>query len=691
MNADEVNSRYEVLKVINSGLHGVFSICRDHRNNNIVGRKQIRLPEEDREAHRSTLVRYCIETILALLMPSHPNINRFIGSERENDNVVAFVEIVPGRTLQRWNSAIDPHDQWPRKLDFVIQIVDALIFVRDHFTAFDDGAGENSFFHGDLHTENIMITPEGRAVLIDWGQSYMVPKRRHLYPAVAPEFLPGSPYHPADGRFGTVSDVFSIGVMTWFLLTGTVPYGNKPYRPQDREECNAIDPDTVDEEHWKRLADRAVPRFGTPLAELLIGAVCPDPKRRSTLEELRRGLASVQRSMGGFDRFPLVFNNPSPTSAEIEMVMESMLQCLDLIVALEDRAAFIRAYQHVALYYANNRSCLQEGTDRFLARLSPYRNDFVHGNRSAQSSAIGRWRERIRTDPFALVKCPLEIFVDVVHELYRPIEQQWKRDRQLDPDQTRVLATLLPIVARRASEVAVVGNKDSVLHQILLTFGEIYLDTGGGDAIKSEILIKMLWHHARTTLETPPAAHSFDPRPQASSYMLRFLRAELEAGNENRFRTHFEEFLDADQRRYRPGVYAQEIPDLRRFEAALVALDRPDTLESFRRVHGSYLQDNARFGPPPSATEPSNTGRKDARSILAALCMDPNTMTPQFGDRLALLCTHVPDRNPDQRVIRWLRTANQLPLVEAILNLIADAYDSAGMTIEAELIVRSFR
>lgn len=98
----------------------------------------------------------------------------------------------------------------------------------------------HDFFHGDIHLKNIMYTPDRRAILIDWGQSFSNRSRKELYPNLPPEFYPNtineldlSKCNNTEDEIqkqldyaGQKSDVFSLGVLLYYFITNAPPFSD---------------------------------------------------------------------------------------------------------------------------------------------------------------------------------------------------------------------------------------------------------------------------------------------------------------------------------------------------------------------------------------------------------------------------------------------------------------------------------
>ncbi|MCU1536241.1 MAG: serine/threonine protein kinase, partial [Humibacillus sp.] len=118
--------------------------------------------------------------------------------------------------------------------------------------------------HGDISPSNVMVTAEGKPLLLDLGAARLagapVDAPVHGTPGyVAPEVREGlAP--------GEASDVFSLGALAWFCLTGN----GAP------DTVLRLDPDTVRS------------HVGPELAELVGACIDPDPARRPASAALAR-------------------------------------------------------------------------------------------------------------------------------------------------------------------------------------------------------------------------------------------------------------------------------------------------------------------------------------------------------------------------------------------------------------------
>ena len=143
---------------------------------------------------------------------------------RKRDYLYVVTEFIDGQTLAQWR-VDNPHPDLATVRGLVGQIVKGL----QAFHRMD-------MLHQDLRPENIMIDKTGTARIIDFGSTRVAGVAEMVGQVddilgtpqyTAPEYFLGEPGTPR-------SDLFSLGVITYQLLTGRLPYGAEVAKTRTR-------------------------------------------------------------------------------------------------------------------------------------------------------------------------------------------------------------------------------------------------------------------------------------------------------------------------------------------------------------------------------------------------------------------------------------------------------------------------
>jgi eukaryotic-like serine/threonine-protein kinase len=155
--------------------------------------------------------------ILARL--EHPNIARFYDAGVDSQGLPYFaMEYVQGETLLGW---CDAHRlAIPERLGLLLQVLEAVSY-----------AHEKHVIHRDIKPSNILVTQTGQVRLLDFGVAKLLqdddpqdePQLSRVYgPALTPDYA--SPESLGGAAVDARSDVYSLGMVLYELLTGTRPY-----------------------------------------------------------------------------------------------------------------------------------------------------------------------------------------------------------------------------------------------------------------------------------------------------------------------------------------------------------------------------------------------------------------------------------------------------------------------------------
>jgi tetratricopeptide (TPR) repeat protein len=220
-------------------------------------------------AAADSLVRRFLQERQILAALEHPNIARLIDGGTTRDGLPYLVmEYVDGIPIDRYCG----ERSLPRRarLELFLHLCDAVQY-----------AHRNLIIHRDIKPANILITADGTPKLLDFGIAKLTSPTaseatmtRMMTPDYAsPEQLSGQPVT-------TASDVFSLGVLLYEMLTGTLPFDGK-LRTPDAEPSRPSN-------HTRSLRG--------DLDNILLMAIAHDPARRypsveQFAEDVRRYLS----------------------------------------------------------------------------------------------------------------------------------------------------------------------------------------------------------------------------------------------------------------------------------------------------------------------------------------------------------------------------------------------------------------
>jgi serine/threonine-protein kinase len=267
---------YELLEFVGGGGMGAVFRALDTMLNRIVAVKVLSHDQSDDE---ETLRRFKNEAQSAARL-DHENIGRvhYVGEDGGWHYIVfEFIEGINLRDLVQRDGSRSVADS----VSYMLQLGDALAH-----------AARRDVVHRDIKPSNVLVTPEGRAKLVDMGLARLHQVEQADNDLTASGVTLGtfdyiSPEQARDPRSADVrSDLYSLGCTFYFMLTGRPPFpdgtvlqkllqhqGDEP--PDARQYCPQL-PDDVYRILRRLLAKRPEDRYQDPselVAELTLAAV----------------------------------------------------------------------------------------------------------------------------------------------------------------------------------------------------------------------------------------------------------------------------------------------------------------------------------------------------------------------------------------------------------------------------------
>jgi serine/threonine protein kinase len=241
--------------VARTGMATLFK-ATDSRDGRSVA---IKVPHPETEANPVLVERFRREHEIGQEL-DHPGIVKTFNGE-ERSRLYMVIEWVNGQLLR---AILNKERKLPieRATNFALQILDALDTMHKH-----------GVVHRDLKPENIMVDDHDRIKLIDFGIALREDARRLTFVDMSatlgtPDYI--SPEQVKGQRGDQRSDIYSLGVMFYEMLTGEPPFtGPNPLAVMNERVLHDPEP-----------ARTRRPEISPELNEILNRAMERDPRRR---------------------------------------------------------------------------------------------------------------------------------------------------------------------------------------------------------------------------------------------------------------------------------------------------------------------------------------------------------------------------------------------------------------------------
>ena len=208
-----LDDRYEILEILGTGGMAVVYKARCHRLNRMVAIKILR----DENLQDDDFRRRFHAEGQAVGMLSHPNIVSVYDVSSVDGVDYIVMELVEGITLKQYMERKGVLN-WKETLHFATQIAKAL-----------DHAHSRGLVHRDIKPHNVMVLKNGSVRVTDFGIARIMSKSNTLTKEALGSVHYISPEQAKGGRVDARSDLYSLGVVMYEMITGRPPYdGESP-------------------------------------------------------------------------------------------------------------------------------------------------------------------------------------------------------------------------------------------------------------------------------------------------------------------------------------------------------------------------------------------------------------------------------------------------------------------------------
>ena len=244
----QIVGKYKILSTIGSGGFGTVFLAEDTW---IDKRVALKVP------HKQNLdFGELLREPRLLASVSHPNIVAITTAEKQENVFFIVMEYVEGETLENIiavKGAIDLN----RALDFTCQICNAV-----------DHAHTQGVIHRDLRPANVLITENDMVKVADFGTSRFLEIAAHGTTVIgSPPYMAPEQFH---GKAVFASDIYSLGVTMYQMLTGVLPYDT----PAPGDLGKLMSGELVSH---PRLKNPSIPK---PINDIVMRAMAPEVTAR---------------------------------------------------------------------------------------------------------------------------------------------------------------------------------------------------------------------------------------------------------------------------------------------------------------------------------------------------------------------------------------------------------------------------
>jgi CHASE2 domain-containing sensor protein len=205
--------RYEIEKELGKGAMGIVYLGKDTKIDREVAIKTLALAQEFEKNELEEVKQHFFHQAETAASLHHPNIVEIFEAGEENDLAYISMEFLNGHDLARYGKADNLLDI-KRVIRIVWRCAEGLAF-----------AHQQGLVHSDIKPANIMYDPDTDSVkIIDFGIGSITDSSKSKSGTVlgTPSYM--SPEQLAGKKIDGRSDIFSLGVVIFQLLTGTLPF-----------------------------------------------------------------------------------------------------------------------------------------------------------------------------------------------------------------------------------------------------------------------------------------------------------------------------------------------------------------------------------------------------------------------------------------------------------------------------------
>lgn len=298
---------YEVVKEIHSSQRSQVYIVKDNSNTRYI----MKTPSLNYEDDPAYIERFALEQWIGKRIDS-PYVVKVVDKNNRKSALYTIMEFVDGVTLDQWMNEHPKPD-----INEVIRIAE---FISRGIRAFH----RKDILHQDIKPDNIILDKQGVPKIIDFGSCLAAGIDEIDTPFDRDIALGTAVYSAPETRFNTKktarSDLFSLAVIVYEMLTSEMPFGDKLEGLNDQRKLNSLN---------YVSALKYNPMVPYWLDGALETALSPQPdKRHEALSEFIYELKNPNKKYLNKKNLPIIERNPLLLWKSIALIQLIIILCL---------------------------------------------------------------------------------------------------------------------------------------------------------------------------------------------------------------------------------------------------------------------------------------------------------------------------------------------------------------------------
>jgi len=284
---------YKIIREMHASSRSHVYLAVDNVDGETNATVVIKTPSIDRQGDAAYLERFLMEEWIARRINS-PHVLKPCLQSRKRNYLYIVTEFIEGQTLTQWMI-----DNPKPALETVRGLVEQIAKGVQAFHRME-------MLHQDLRPENIMIDSTGTVKIIDFGSTHVAGVMENAAPDERAYPLGTAQYTAPEYFLGeagnTRSDIFSLGVIGYHMLSGKLPYGAEVAKTRTKAAQRKLRYQSLLDDH------REIPAW---IDAVLRKAVQPDPYQRyEELSEFIYDLRHPNQALLNEKSPPLIDRNP---------------------------------------------------------------------------------------------------------------------------------------------------------------------------------------------------------------------------------------------------------------------------------------------------------------------------------------------------------------------------------------------